>query len=245
MKLYEKYASRILVIILCIYSLIATIAVTSLAVSYINAAYPSTDPAEPVGTTIVTEPEATIPEENPPLNEPESPTEPVETPVETTPSEPIETTPPSEPTEPEILYFDVPLSKDLQDYIFELCETNSIDPALVVAMIRAESTYNPNTIGDGGDSLGLMQIQPKWHQWRMDKLNCPDLMDPYQNVTVAIDILTGYYETGKSEEWILMAYNGGATYANRKASNGEVSDYAIRVLKYRDELYRGNIDEVF
>lgn len=250
MKLYEKRLNRILLVLMCVYILMANIVIGSLVYSYTNAEQPTASPTEPVGTTIVPELEATMPDENPPLGNPENPTEPVETfpeiipeettPIETTIPEPIETIPPTEvPTEPKPLYFDVPLSEDLQDHIFELCDKSGIEADLVMAMIRAESTYNPNCIGDGGDSLGLMQIQPKWHQWRMDKLDCPDLMDPYQNVTVAIDILTGFYATGKSDEWILMAYNGGAVYADRKAGNGEVSDYAVRVLEFRDELNRG------
>lgn len=252
MKLYEMRLRKILTAMVCIYILMVTIALTSLVVSYSNAEQPTTSPTEPVGTTITSEPEATTPDENPPLDVTESPTEPVETTPETIPEETtepmVETAPPettipettaaTEP-EPETLYFDVPLSEDLQDHIFELCEESGVEPDMVMAMIRAESTYNPNCIGDGGDSLGLLQIQPKWHQWRMDKLDCPDLMDPYQNVTVAIDILTEFYETGKSDAWILMAYNGGEVYANRKASNGEISDYAVRVLEFRDELTRG------
>ena len=254
MKQYEKRLNRILLVLICVYILMANIVIASFAYSYINAEQPSTSPTEPVGTTIMPECQAPMYDENPPLDNPERPTEPVETlpeiiPEETT--EPIvETTPPettipettavTEPeTEPETLYFDVPLSEDLQDHIFKLCEESGVEPDMVMAMIRAESTYNPNCIGDGGDSLGLLQIQPKWHQWRMDELDCPDLMDPYQNVTVAIDILTEFYETGKSDAWILMAYNGGEVYANRKASNGEISDYAVRVLEFRDELSRG------
>lgn len=246
MRLYEKHLTKTLCGLLCVYILLMNVAVIGYAISDAHG-QPTTSPTEPVETTVTTEPEATTPDENPPLDEPETPTVPIETPPTEPIQETIETTTPIEttvpettpPTEPETLYFDVPLSEDLQDHIFTLCKDSGVNPELVVAMIRAESTYNPNCIGDGGDSLGLMQIQPKWHQWRMDKLNCPDLMDPYQNVTVAIDILTGYYNTGKSEEWILMAYNGGAKYADRKAEAGEISDYAVRVLGYKDELSRG------
>lgn len=127
-------------------------------------------------------------------------------------------------------YFNVPLSEDLQDHIFSLCDTYGIDPAIVVAIIEKESNYNHNCVGDNGNSLGLMQIQPRWSYDRMNYLGCSNLLDPYQNVNVGIDLLADLYSTGNSTEWVLMAYNGGTSYANRKISQGSVSDYAYTVI---------------
>lgn len=128
------------------------------------------------------------------------------------------------------IYFDVNLSEDLQDYIFTLCAEKGINPAIVIAMIGKESVYNPDAIGDGGNSLGLMQIQPRWHKERMKRLGTTNLFDPYQNVTVGIDLLDELFSKGKSIEWVLMAYNGGQSYANEKLALGIVSDYANTVL---------------
>ena len=144
------------------------------------------------------------------------------------------------PEEVEVVeYFDVPLDKELQDYIFELCEEHNIEPALVIAMIGKESNYNASAIGDRGNSLGLMQIQPRWNQDRMDILGCQNLLDPFQNVAVGIDLLGELFSKGNSVEWVLMAYNGGQSYANRKISNGEVSTYAQTVLSNSENLERG------
>lgn len=137
---------------------------------------------------------------------------------------------------PSTLYFDVPLDESLQEHIFNLCEERGIDPAIVVAMIGKESNYHAYSIGDNGNSLGLMQIQPRWHRSRMEKLGCTDLLDPYQNVTVGIDLLGDLLSSGKSVEWALMAYNGGSTYANRKASQGVVSSYAQTVLRNSKQI---------
>lgn len=133
--------------------------------------------------------------------------------------------------EPEpIGYFNVPLSEDLQNHIFELCDSYNVNPAMVVAMIERESSYRASAIGDNGRSYGLMQIQPRWNQERMDKLNCQDLLDPYQNIAVGIDLIAELQETGKSTEWVLMAYNGGQYYANNKVAQGVVSEYARTVM---------------
>lgn len=138
-----------------------------------------------------------------------------------------------------IKYFNVPLSRDLQDRIFSICEKRNIDPALIIAMIQKESTFNPNAMGDNGHSHGLMQIQPRWHQARMNKVGCTNLLDPYQNVAVGIDYIAELLGKGKSVEWALMAYNGGPSYANKKAAKGEVSEYAKIVLNICDGLSRG------
>lgn len=150
-------------------------------------------------------------------------------PVEVEPSEPVET----------VEYFDVPLDTELQDFIFAECAVRGVDPEIVISMIERESKFNASAVGDGGNSLGLMQIQPRWHKARMDRLSCDDLLDPYQNVTVGIDYIAELMEKEKSIEWVLMAYNGGPNYANKLVAKGKVSDYAKTVLCYSDRLERG------
>ena len=133
-------------------------------------------------------------------------------------------------------YFDVPLDEDLQDHIFEVCEIYEVDPAIVVAMIKKESTYRPGTIGDNGNSFGLMQVQPKWHQARMDKLGVTDLLDPYQNVLVGVDYLAELFGHGRDLKWTLMAYNGGVKHANKMTMENTVTDYAKIVMATAEEL---------
>lgn len=135
--------------------------------------------------------------------------------------------------------YQVPLEQDLQDHIIAECEKHSIDPAIIFAMIDRESDFQADCIGDGGDSEGLMQIQKKWHSDRMDKLGCTDLLDPYQNTTVGIDLLAELIGRNKGIEWALMAYNGGATYANKKVQQAVITDYALEVLENSKILKEG------
>lgn len=126
-------------------------------------------------------------------------------------------------------YFDCELSEELQKYIFDLCKEKQIDPAIIVAMCWRESTYNPGAIGDGGNSYGLMQVQPKWHYDRMQRLGCTDLLDPYQNITVGVDylceLLNRYGDMAKA----LTAYNRGH-YA------GMVTEYTKTVIAKAESL---------
>lgn len=134
--------------------------------------------------------------------------------------------------------YDIPLDDELQDYIIETSEERGVDPAIIIAMIKRESQFDIDIIGDKGKAFGLMQIHPRWHSDRMEKLGVTDLLDPYQNVTVGIDIMAELLDGGKSVEWALMAYNGGYANANRHIEAGTLSEYATDVLKFAEELER-------
>lgn len=163
------------------------------------------------------------------------PTEQAEAPA----TEPTETQPETAATEPPVTLYAVPMSEELQLHIIQTSEAHGIDPAVVIGVIWKESRYVIDAIGDGGDSLGLMQIQPKWHSDRMDRLGCPDLLDPFQNVTVGVDILAGLISKyDGSISMALMAYNAGPTGANRHwFSKGIYSNsYSEAVLDKAAEL---------
>lgn len=134
--------------------------------------------------------------------------------------------------------YDIPLDDELQDYIIETSEERGVDPAIIIAIIKRESQFDIDIIGDRGKAFGLMQIHPRWHSDRMEKLGVTDLLDPYQNVTVGIDIMAELLDGGESVEWALMAYNGGYANANRHIEAGTLSGYATDVLKFAEELER-------
>lgn len=131
--------------------------------------------------------------------------------------------------------YDVPLSANLQEHIRQLCDEYGVDMPLVLAIIGQESNYRPDAVGDNGNSLGLMQIQPRWHQSRMDKLGVTDLVDPYQNVAVGIDLLAGLINKG-GIRWAIMAYNAGAETADYYITIGTITDYAAEVEHLREEI---------
>lgn len=153
--------------------------------------------------------------------------EPIEEPVEIV-EEPA--------VEPAYGRFNVPLEDELQSYIFEQCIEKNVAPELIFAMIYVESSYRPSAMGDGGQSYGLMQIQPRWHQERIDRLGCTDLLDPYQNVKVGIDYMSDLIGRKGSVEWALMAYNSGPSIANKKVKAGEITSYVTKVFEKRDKL---------
>ena len=132
-------------------------------------------------------------------------------------------------------YYDsVPLDQDLQDYIIRECDAKGIDPAIVMAMIDRESEYKADTIGDNGNSFGLMQIQPKWHTERMERLGCTDLLDPYHNVRVGVDYLCEMLNKYGDMAKALVAYNQGQY-------KGTITEYATDVLEKAERIGERNV----
>ena len=118
--------------------------------------------------------------------------------------------------EPEIDIYPVNLDADLQRYIIETCEEYMINPSIIIAMCFYESSFNADAIGDNGECMGLMGISPRWCWPEMEKLNCPDMRDPYQNVTVGIDIFAQKLaKYDGNTEMALMSYNAGDAGAHR------------------------------
>jgi soluble lytic murein transglycosylase-like protein len=214
---------RVLCLILCAVVVVVSVLALTYCIAPIEPPITGTEPsiAETVPPTVGTT------EDNTP--------ETTEDTVETT----VATEPPTEGTEPVKTYYEVPLSEELQDYVISLCAERDIDPAIVIAMIWKESRFNASAVGDSGNSLGLMQIQPRWHSGLMEQLGCNDLHDPFQNVTVGIHILASHI--GRYDGDIGMAltsYNAGATgaYNNYFSKGIYASKYAESIMAYADEI---------
>ena len=144
--------------------------------------------------------------------------------------------------EPEIDIYPVNLDADLQRYIIETCEEYMINPSIIIAMCFYESSFNADAIGDNGSGMGLMGISPRWCWPEMEKLNCPDMRDPYQNVTVGIDIFAqklAKYDW--NTEMALMAYNAGDAGAHRLWFNKGIysTTYSSNIMNMSWDLDHG------
>lgn len=135
----------------------------------------------------------------------------------------------AEASQPVTLY-DVPLDKELQLHIIKEAEAHDIEPSIIMAMAYKESGFNADAVGDGGKSFGLLQIQKRYHLERMERLGCSDLLDPHQNVTVAVDYLCELLNRYDGNYGVaLTAYNKGH-YA------GSVTQYARIVIAKAEEV---------
>lgn len=131
------------------------------------------------------------------------------------------------PADDYILY-DVPFDTDTQKEIIKICSEYGISYELILGVISVESNFRVDTIGDGGNSFGLMQIQPKWWRKTMDREGVTNLLDPLQNVRCGCAILLYLKNTYGTEYRALQAYNTGRPNTN----NG----YADKVYRRIGEL---------
>lgn len=154
---------------------------------------------------------------------------PVETEVPNLPSE--TTTLPVVESKPPVLYYDCPLSHELQDYIRDLCESENVPMGLVIALIDRESGFQTSVISDTGD-YGLMQINTINHAWLSEQHGITDFLDPCQNIFCGVKILSGHLENYDGDlSKALMAYNMGATGAKRLWDQGIYStSYTTYIL---------------
>lgn len=129
---------------------------------------------------------------------------------------------------------DLDLSPELQRFIYCYSEENNINPYLVFALIEQESGCDASAIGDDGQSCGLMQINVQYHRERMSRLNCEDIMNPYNNVRIGINILLECFEENEDVYWALMAYNGWFDYADKHINTP--TPYAIQIVERAWEL---------
>lgn len=80
--------------------------------------------------------------------------------------------------------------------------------------------------------MGYMQIAQKWHKERMQRLNCTDLTNPYQNVTVGIDYLKEIQDSLQEVPedvrpyYVLAVYNYGTKGAKENLWNHGVYKYS-------------------
>ena len=109
------------------------------------------------------------------------------------------------------------------EMIDNIATRSGVDPNIVKAIIKEESGGNPNAVGDGGESIGLMQIQPRWHRAKMEELGIVNLYDPQENVILGCSILSELYDKYGNYGDALSVYNSGNT------EDGKA--YAERILR--------------
>ena len=123
--------------------------------------------------------------------------------------------------------------------IIEASSRHSIDPALVKAIIMAESSYNPIAISKKG-ARGLMQLMPE----TASSLGVEDPFNPEHNINGGIKYMKKLLRQFKGElPLALAAYNAGSSKVRKyngippfKATQHYVKNVLKYYKKYKEEL---------
>ena len=107
-----------------------------------------------------------------------------------------------------------------------------ICPEMLMAICWVESNCQPDV--KAGSCCGLMQVNPRWHTDRMDRLGVTDIYDPEGNIKVAADYLAELFRDNEDPAVVLMEYNGDS----HAKEPGYLSIYAEKTLKISAALER-------
>ncbi len=129
----------------------------------------------------------------------------------------------------------------LSALLVRLGEHYGYDPALIVAVIVTESSFDPRSRSHMG-ALGLMQILPTTGQSLALETQRPwsgerTLFDPYLNLSLGVRYLAKLQKRFGTLDVALVAYNYGPSRVEEMLRRGEPlpMDYARRVLtRYRE-----------
>lgn len=132
-------------------------------------------------------------------------------------------------SEPQLIYYDIPLSEELQEVTIDLCSKYDVDPIIAFALMQKESTYQVNVISKTND-YGIMQINKINHEWLSEELGITDFLDPNQNIEAGLYMLGDYLEKYDLHQ-ALMSYNMGEKGARKAISRGNCSSKYSRDIE--------------
>lgn len=111
--------------------------------------------------------------------------------------------------EPEfIAYEDVPLPEDIQIYMQQECKELDISYEFALALMETESSFNADAVGDGGNSIGRMQINRCNWQRMADDYGL-DVNDEKENVAAGLRILRELFDINPDPYYVILCYKAG------------------------------------
>jgi len=134
------------------------------------------------------------------------------------------------------------LPRRLASHLYQLCLKNRMDPAFVLSVIHAESTFRVDAVSSAG-AVGLMQLMPATaRQLGARHASVATLKDPFLNLELGMTYLRQLREryAGLSAYYPLAAYNLGPYRLDRlRAKPGFRPD---KTLRYYEGIMRGVAD---
>jgi len=128
--------------------------------------------------------------------------------------------------------------KPFQEHVIVAAKNTQLDPALIHAVIAAESNYNPNAVSEKG-AVGLMQLMPGTA--RRYGVKDKEIKHPEKNITAGAQYLADLIRMFDGDlKLALASYNAGENvvlrYGRKVPPYAETQAYVPRVLRVYDQL---------
>ena len=136
----------------------------------------------------------------------------------------------------EVIFDDTRIPDDIEEAARKWGEVYDIEPEFLEAIAWQESRFSPSA--ENGGCVGLMQIAPRWHQDRMERLGFTndDLYTITASMGIAADYLAELRATGNDDYWVLMTYNGDSRADDYLRLEDGPSEYALIIYDLTFEL---------
>lgn len=132
-------------------------------------------------------------------------------------------------------------ARDIQSMIVRIAKEEGVDPALALSIAHVETggTFNPNAVGDNGNSLGLFQIHRPSH---------PDYKggtDPEANARYGIRLFKRLLDANNgSVNKAIWAYNAGQGNVNKGILPATTKNYLNMVAQLGPQYRQAGISDV-
>ena len=146
-----------------------------------------------------------------------------------------------EPTEKPISIpkYDIPLSIEIQEYIYKGCKYDNKKYELVLKIMKGESSFDQSNVSYNKESkttdYGLMQVNSSNRQWMKRDLGITleeIKTDIYKNIDCGIYILNVGYDSNDIN-FTLMMYNMHPDEAKSYRRQGKVNPYVGYILNQK------------
>lgn len=126
----------------------------------------------------------------------------------------------------------IPMSKDLQEFAQEQCDSIGFDYKVFLGMIKRESEFDQSAISADGMDYGLCQIRSTNHKWIEDNLGDLDFLNGKDSIRASIFMLSDIMNNYNYNEYhtILMMYNMGPGNAKECFASGIYSSKYSRTV---------------
>lgn len=118
---------------------------------------------------------------------------------------------------------------EYSEYVNKAAKDYNLEPALIYAIIRTESNFNPDAKSNAG-AYGIMQMMPSSFDWLMQKrgeegrYTADDLLNPAICIDYGSYLLKYFYDYYDNEQCAVAAYNAGFVVSDWLADSNYSSD---------------------